>query len=92
MERAQLGLAHSYSRSKVKFNVHRSDNMIIQAIALLDTIDKDLNTFAMRTREWYSWHFPEVRTERDCRRRACVFVCAVERSTCMAPYSVKRRV
>ena len=33
-ERAQLGLAHSYSRCKVKFNVNRNDNMIIQAIAL----------------------------------------------------------
>jgi hypothetical protein len=29
--RAQLGLAHSYSRAKVKFNVNRQDNMIIQA-------------------------------------------------------------
>lgn len=58
--KAQLGLAHSYSRSKVKFNVHKADNMIIQSIALLDTLDKDINTFAMRVREWYSWHFPEL--------------------------------
>ena len=28
---AQRGLAHSYSRAKVKFNVNRVDNMIIQA-------------------------------------------------------------
>ena len=27
---AQLGLGHSYSRSKVKFNVNRADNMVIQ--------------------------------------------------------------
>lgn len=60
MSRAQLGLAHSYSRAKVKFNVNKSDNMIIQAIALLDTLDKDVNTFVMRVREWYSWHFPEL--------------------------------
>ena len=46
----------------MKFNVHRVDNMIIQAIALLDQLDKDLNTFAMRVREWYSWHFPELYT------------------------------
>ena len=59
-EKAQLGLAHSYSRAKVKFNVNRSDNMIIQAIALLDTLDKDINTFIMRVREWYGWHFPEL--------------------------------
>jgi len=60
IKRAQLGLAHSYSRAKVKFNVHKSDNMIIQAIALVDQLDKDINTFAMRLREWYSWHFPEL--------------------------------
>eukprot|EP01116_Phalansterium_solitarium_P014206 TRINITY_DN31765_c0_g1_i1.p1 TRINITY_DN31765_c0_g1~~TRINITY_DN31765_c0_g1_i1.p1 ORF type:complete len:481 (-),score=168.80 TRINITY_DN31765_c0_g1_i1:290-1732(-) len=59
-ERAQLGLAHSYSRAKVKFNIHRSDNNIIQSINLLDQLDKDLNTFSMRNREWYSWHFPEL--------------------------------
>jgi len=60
-EKAQLGLGHSYSRSKVKFNPARSDNMIIQSIALLDQMNKDLNTFAMRVREWYSWHFPELK-------------------------------
>ncbi|CAN8000113.1 unnamed protein product [Ixodes pacificus] len=58
--KAQLGLGHSYSRSKVKFNVNRIDNMIIQSIALLDQLDKDINTFAMRIREWYSYHFPEL--------------------------------
>ena len=60
LAKAQLGLGHSYSRSKVKFNVNRSDNMIIQAIALVDQLDKDVNTFAMRVREWYGWHFPEL--------------------------------
>jgi nucleolar protein 56 len=60
LSRAQLGLAHSYSRSKVKFNVNRQDNMIIQSIALLDTLDKDINTFSMRVKEWYGWHFPEL--------------------------------
>lgn len=58
--KAQLGLGHAYSRSKVKFNVNRSDNMIIQGIALLDQLDKDVNTFSMRIREWYSYHFPEL--------------------------------
>ncbi|CAG2055691.1 unnamed protein product, partial [Timema podura] len=57
---AQLGLGHSYSRAKVKFNVNRVDNMIIQSIALLDQLDKDINTFSMRIREWYSYHFPEL--------------------------------
>ncbi|RKP26118.1 hypothetical protein SYNPS1DRAFT_32820 [Syncephalis pseudoplumigaleata] len=60
LEKAQLGLGHSYSRAKVKFNVHRADNMIIQSIALIDQLDKDINTFSMRIREWYGWHFPEL--------------------------------
>merc|ERR1712086_344011 len=60
LEKAQLGLAHAYSRSHVKFDVNRADKHIIQSIALIDQMDKDLNTFAMRVREWYSWHFPEL--------------------------------
>jgi len=60
VEKAQLGLGHAYSRSKVKFDVNRADKHITQAIALLDLLEKDINTFAMRVREWYSWHFPEL--------------------------------
>lgn len=60
LERAQLGLGHHYSRARVKFNVNRNDNHIIQAIAALDHADKSVNQFAMRVREWYSWHFPEL--------------------------------
>ena len=48
--KAQLGLGHSYSRDKVKFNVNRVDNMIIQSISLMDQLDKDINTFSMRIR------------------------------------------
>ena len=57
---AQLGLGHAYSRAKVKFSVQKNDNHIIQAIAILDHLDKAVNTFSMRVREWYSWHFPEL--------------------------------
>lgn len=60
VERAQLGLGHAYSRAKVKFSVQKNDNHIIQAIATLDHLDKAINTFSMRVREWYSWHFPEL--------------------------------
>ncbi|KFY08284.1 hypothetical protein V492_06367 [Pseudogymnoascus sp. VKM F-4246] len=60
VERAQLGLGHAYSRAKVKFSVQKNDNHIIQAIATLDHLDKAVNTFSMRVREWYSWHFPEL--------------------------------
>lgn len=59
-KQAQLGQSHSYSRSKVKFNVHRQDSMVIQSISLLDQADKDVNTLTMRVREWYGTHFPEL--------------------------------
>ncbi|KAM7250349.1 hypothetical protein ACFE04_022232 [Oxalis oulophora] len=36
------------------------DTMIIQAIGLLDDLDKELNTYAMRVREWYGWHLSEL--------------------------------
>jgi nucleolar protein 56 len=61
--RAQVGLGHAFSRNKVKFNVHRSDNMIIQASALLEHMDKGVNLLGMRVREWYGWHFPELGKE-----------------------------
>lgn len=55
-----LGLSHSLSRYKLKFSPDKVDTMIIQAIALLDDLDKELNTYAMRVKEWYGWHFPEI--------------------------------
>ncbi|KAK7558972.1 putative pre-rRNA processing nucleolar protein Sik1 [Phyllosticta citricarpa] len=60
VDRAQLGLGHAYSRAKVKFSVQKNDNHIIQAIATLDQLDKAVNLFCMRVREWYGWHFPEL--------------------------------
>uniref|UniRef100_A0A914HXE5 Nucleolar protein 56 n=1 Tax=Globodera rostochiensis TaxID=31243 RepID=A0A914HXE5_GLORO len=58
--KAQLSLGHSFSRAKVKFDVHRVDNMVIQSIALLDQLDKDINLFGMRIKEWYAYHYPEL--------------------------------
>jgi nucleolar protein 58 len=56
----KLGLSHSMARYKLKFSPDKVDVMIIQAIALLDELDKELNTYSMRVREWYGWHFPEM--------------------------------
>lgn len=55
-----LGLAHSLSRYKLKFSPDKVDTMIVQAISLLDDLDKELNNYVMRCREWYGWHFPEM--------------------------------
>merc|ERR1712093_238457 len=45
-----LGLSHSLSRHKLKFSPDKVDTMIVQAIALLDDLVKEL----------YGWHFPEM--------------------------------
>ncbi|KAI0202964.1 hypothetical protein F4808DRAFT_48671 [Astrocystis sublimbata] len=55
-----LALSHSISRHKIKFSPDKVDIMIVQAIKLLDDLDKELNNYAMRVKEWYGWHFPEL--------------------------------
>merc|ERR1711997_1313805 len=54
------GLGHSLSRYKLKFSPEKIDTMIVQAVSLLDDLDKELNNYIMRAREWYGWHFPEL--------------------------------
>ncbi|CAM9407655.1 unnamed protein product [Ectocarpus fasciculatus] len=56
----RLGLSHSLSRYKLKFSADKVDTMIVQAIGLLDELDKEINTYAMRVKEWFGWHFPEM--------------------------------
>ena len=56
----QLGLSHSLSRYKLKFSADKVDIMIVQAIGLLDDLDKEINMYGARVREWYGWHFPEM--------------------------------
>jgi nucleolar protein 58 len=60
MEAMSLGLSHSLGRYKLRFSPDKVDVMIIQAISLLDDLDKEINTYSMRIMEWYGWHFPEL--------------------------------
>ena len=60
LKQMQLGLAHSVSRYQLSFTSEKVDTMIIQAVNLLEDLDKELNNYAMRLREWYGWHFPEL--------------------------------
>lgn len=48
------------SRFKLKFSSDKIDMMIIHAVSLLDDLDKELNNYIMRCKEWYGWHFPEL--------------------------------
>ena len=45
-----LGLGHSLSRFKLKFSTDKVDTMVIQAIALLDDLDKEINIYSMRVK------------------------------------------
>jgi nucleolar protein 56 len=58
--KSSLGLGHSYSRLRCTFDVNRQDKPIIQSIALVDQLDKNINSFCMRIKEWFGWHFPEL--------------------------------
>eukprot|EP00440_Ansanella_granifera_P074741 gb/GFBE01081111.1/.p1 GENE.gb/GFBE01081111.1/~~gb/GFBE01081111.1/.p1 ORF type:complete len:484 (+),score=204.67 gb/GFBE01081111.1/:1-1452(+) len=60
LDKARLGLGHAFSRSRMQLDPNRQDKPIMNTIALLDNLDKNINTFAMRVREWYAWHFPEM--------------------------------
>lgn len=55
-----LGVAHGLSRYKFKFSPDKIDKMIIEAVSALDDLDKELNNYIMRCKEWYGWHFPEL--------------------------------
>ena len=41
IDRMSLGLSHSMSRHKLKFSAEKVDSMIIQAVKLLDDLDKE---------------------------------------------------
>ncbi|KAK4786112.1 hypothetical protein SAY86_002801 [Trapa natans] len=53
-------LAELITGLAVQDSCYPVDTVIIQAIGLLDDLAKELNTYAMRVREWYGWHFPEL--------------------------------
>lgn len=57
---ANLGLGHALARKNIKFDEKRQDKGIINSYSLLEQMEKNLNTFAMRVKEWYAWHFPEL--------------------------------
>jgi len=53
-------VAIEVAKLKVKKMVEKKDLIIAQAIQALDDIDKTLNLFMSRIREWYGIHFPEL--------------------------------
>ena len=60
LNQTALGLAHNLNRYKLKFSPDKIDMMVVQAVALLEDLDKEINKYAMRAKEWFGWHFPEM--------------------------------
>jgi nucleolar protein 56 len=50
----------SLTRQRIRGAAERRDKLIVQAIEAIDDIDKTLNLFASRIREWYGLYFPEL--------------------------------
>jgi len=53
-------IATHLTRKKIRTAAEKRDQLIAQAIETIDDIDKTLNLFASRIREWYGLHFPEL--------------------------------
>ncbi len=51
-----------FTKRKTKENV-KKDRIVIQAINAIDEMDKSINIFVARLREWYGFHFPEMERE-----------------------------
>jgi nucleolar protein 56 len=48
------------AKMKVKKTVERRDLLVAQAVQTVDDLDKSLNLFMSRLREWYGLHYPEL--------------------------------
>lgn len=57
-----------YSKRRIRMTV-KKDKIIIQLIDGIDEIDKSINIFVARLREWYGLHFPEMESSIDKHER-----------------------
>jgi len=53
------------ARIRVTRAVEKRDLLVVQAIQTIDDLDKTLNLFIGRIREWYGLHFPELDRQMD---------------------------
>jgi nucleolar protein 56 len=53
-------LSFEYTRRKIRGEAQKRDLLAIQTVRAIDDIDKTINLFSERLREWYSIHFPEL--------------------------------
>ena len=48
------------AKMKVKTTIERRDLLVAQAVQTVDDLDKSLNIFMSRLREWFGLHYPEL--------------------------------
>ncbi|RLE60343.1 MAG: C/D box methylation guide ribonucleoprotein complex aNOP56 subunit [Thermoprotei archaeon] len=53
-------ISQTLTKMKVREAAERRDLFIAQSISAIDEIDRTINLFASRLREWYGLHFPEL--------------------------------
>ncbi len=53
-------VSFEYTRRKLRKASQKRDLLAIQAVRAIDDVDKTINLFSERLREWYSLHFPEL--------------------------------
>ena len=49
--------------TKNKLKLEKKDKILMQAVTTLEEIEKDINVFSEKLREWYGLHFPELTRE-----------------------------
>lgn len=50
----------SVESTKTELRKEKRDQIIMRVISIVDGLDKELNVFSEKIREWYGLHFPEV--------------------------------
>lgn len=59
-EKWMRDIALEITKIRVKRAVEKKDLIVVQAIQTIDDLDKTINLFMSRVREWYGIHFPEL--------------------------------
>ncbi|KAL0234823.1 hypothetical protein PCE1_001859 [Barthelona sp. PCE] len=60
LKNTSVGVAHNLSRYRIQFSANKLDTSLIQAVSILEDLDKQINMISMRIKEWYGQHFPNL--------------------------------
>ena len=60
LQTLRRGLSLRHARYTLRLAPGRVDTLVVRSIRAYDDLEKQINSAAVRVREWYSWHFPEL--------------------------------